>query len=270
MTFSLSDRIKSQLAKLDKNPSSVALEAGLGRSAVRDIIVGKVDHPRIDTLKKLTGPLKCSLDYLTGDTEDPGEPIPSNAVSSRGRFDSQEVHFFRWLEVGVFRSEHSSEGSMHRWEGNTDDRDLEPNERYLVYNDFRFPDWEVDLYRVKDRSLLELDIKPGDFLTVVSPRTEEIIPLKPGSLVVVSHTVGIQGLTEISARMVELHSDGIALVGRARAPDLSPPPIIIRESSDPENDEFFERILPNMYLTTEGSLAVRGVVSRLTRDMPIG
>lgn len=65
----LADRIRSRLNTLNKNPSSVALEAGLGRSAVRDILVND-QNPRIDTLKKLTGPLQCTLYYLSGEREE--------------------------------------------------------------------------------------------------------------------------------------------------------------------------------------------------------
>lgn len=61
---SVASRIQSRLTALGKNPSVVALEAGMGRSAVRDIIVND-QNPRIDTLRKLTGPLQCTLEYLT-------------------------------------------------------------------------------------------------------------------------------------------------------------------------------------------------------------
>jgi DNA-binding Xre family transcriptional regulator len=62
----IAERIEDRLRALGKNASSVALEAGLGRSSVRDILVGKVTSPRLDTLEKLAEPLKCDLDYLTG------------------------------------------------------------------------------------------------------------------------------------------------------------------------------------------------------------
>src|SRR5690606_37761941 len=71
MKMTLAERIQSRIDALGKNPSAVSLEAGLSRSAVRDILSGKVRHSRIDTLKSLTGPLECTLDYLTGETDEP-------------------------------------------------------------------------------------------------------------------------------------------------------------------------------------------------------
>ncbi|MDB5618536.1 helix-turn-helix domain-containing protein [Tardiphaga sp.] len=61
----LASRILERLAATNQNPSEVSLAAGLNRSAIRDIIANEA-NPRIDTIKKLVGPLQCSLEYLTG------------------------------------------------------------------------------------------------------------------------------------------------------------------------------------------------------------
>ena len=109
MKPTLAQRISTRIEYLETNPSNVALEAGLGRSAVRDILVGKVENPRIDTLRKLTGPLSCSLDYLTGASSDPGSP--GAVVASEIYLDPREVMTLIPLEVGVFRS--GSHGVRH-------------------------------------------------------------------------------------------------------------------------------------------------------------
>lgn len=69
--LSVGQRIAARLEALGKNASAVALEAGLGRSAVRDIMVHDA-NPRIDTLKRLTGPLECDLAFLTGESIENG------------------------------------------------------------------------------------------------------------------------------------------------------------------------------------------------------
>jgi hypothetical protein len=270
MAISLAQRIASRLETLSKNPSGVALEAGLGRSSVRDIIVGKVEHPRIDTLRKLTGPLACSLEYLTGDSDEPGEPDPHHKVTNHGYFDTQEVLSFRSLQIGTYKAANVSEsaGSQLRWEDAPNgDRELQPNERYLIYNDFRLPDWRTTLYRIEDYSLLDFGIRPGDFLTVASPTGETIIPLKHGTIVIVSHIVsggrGQQPLVEMTARLVEVHPDGVRLTSRSKD---NFPPIFIR---DDDLDELLEKALPNTYYTDSGTLGVEGIAVRVTRDLPV-
>jgi DNA-binding phage protein len=64
---SVGDRIVQRLSAVGKNASAVSLEAGLNRAAVRDIIANDA-NPRIDTLRKLAGPLCCDLSFLTGET----------------------------------------------------------------------------------------------------------------------------------------------------------------------------------------------------------
>ncbi|MCZ4091673.1 helix-turn-helix transcriptional regulator [Sinorhizobium psoraleae] len=66
MSEILKERIKSRMAALGKNPSSVALEAELGRSAVRDILSGKAKNPGYATVAAIARVLDCSVQYLTG------------------------------------------------------------------------------------------------------------------------------------------------------------------------------------------------------------
>lgn len=64
--LNITHRIRSRLNDLGTNPSASALNAGLSRAAVKDILEGRSRNPRIDTLIALCGPLKCSLAELLG------------------------------------------------------------------------------------------------------------------------------------------------------------------------------------------------------------
>lgn len=262
MKPSLAERIASRIEHLETNPSNVALEAGLGRSAVRDILVGKVENPRIDTLRKLTAPLSCSLDYLTGNSEDPG--TPGRVVASQTYLDPREIMALIPLEVGVFRkgSVRIREAAEVEWsEGNDGSRDLVPTARYMLYNDARLPGWRTELYRVNDQSLRDLGIARGDVATVATPSEGSIIPLKNGTIVIAMHTLSQGDLTETSARQVEVIGNEFRLASRGRS---AIPPIIIRSE---EADSI--SIMENMYFTTEGIVSIEGILVRITRDYPV-
>lgn len=68
----VADRIQLRLIELNKSERQASLEAGLDSTTVNSIIKGvKSLNPRVDTVKKLTGPLKCSLAYLLGEDDSP-------------------------------------------------------------------------------------------------------------------------------------------------------------------------------------------------------
>lgn len=49
------------------NPKKLSKDAGLNDTAVHDILSGKVRNPRIDTIRKIAGALKCSPGEFTKD-----------------------------------------------------------------------------------------------------------------------------------------------------------------------------------------------------------
>lgn len=59
-------RMRQRLVTLDKSESKAAFEAGLSRSAIRDILSGKSGNPGVETLVAICGPLECTLAYLIG------------------------------------------------------------------------------------------------------------------------------------------------------------------------------------------------------------
>jgi transcriptional regulator with XRE-family HTH domain len=255
----LSERISSRLKELGKNPSSVALQAGLGRSSVRDIIANPDSNPRIDTLRKLTGPLECSLDYLTGASAEPGEK-PTDADSQADPLISREVNEVGLLEEGVFRS--AGDGPL---------KIIKTTEKILVYGDRRRPGWILSLYRIEDDSLIHEHILRGDILTVARPPNNEIIPLVNGSLVVVSRTLRQQvdsetTVTEFTAKFLEESpKGGFILTNRSkRSRDVR-----IAHTPAGSTLEEFEETMPNLYLSRATPILIAGVVVRITRTMPV-
>ncbi|MCJ8518983.1 DNA-binding Xre family transcriptional regulator [Pseudorhizobium tarimense] len=62
----LSERIIFRLEQIGKTPARASSEAGLGNTAIRDIITGKSKAPTLATIEALCEPLECSLGYLVG------------------------------------------------------------------------------------------------------------------------------------------------------------------------------------------------------------
>ncbi|MEH2476221.1 transcriptional regulator with XRE-family HTH domain [Nitrobacteraceae bacterium AZCC 2161] len=258
MANSLADRIESRLKALGKNPSSVALEAGLGRSSVRDIIANGA-NPRIDTLRKLTGPLACSLDYLTGVTNDAGDGAFAGEPVEFLDIEPQTVDSVTVLESGVFRRFGADEENP-AWRHQI--------ERQIIYGDVRFPGWDTVLYMVGDDSLRHANILRGDFLTVA--RTKKVpVPLRPGSLVVAYFILaGTTKLAEYSARFVELIDGDIVLKNASPDPQFAE---IRLADPIPSIDEWekakAEDGRPSWYAVDGGILIVDGVVVRMTRPL---
>lgn len=63
----VADRILSRLDEVGLTASRASEEAGLSKTAVRDIVTGKSKSPTIGTLTALCGPLECDVSYLTGE-----------------------------------------------------------------------------------------------------------------------------------------------------------------------------------------------------------
>jgi transcriptional regulator with XRE-family HTH domain len=83
MSDVLIDRIKERLATLEVSARSASLRAGLGPDAIRSILNGSSKSPRADTLSALAGALRCDVNYLLGNVEEPGNPIgppPTDSV----------------------------------------------------------------------------------------------------------------------------------------------------------------------------------------------
>lgn len=238
----LADRIRERLSLLKKSAAAASLEAGLGRSAIQDILAGNSTSPRLDTLEKLTGPLQCSISYLVGGSPDPeDEPfvdlneIAISGVIASGTFKKGRTRFLR------------------------DEIRPPENERiYPVSHDPRLPDWSIELYKMEDDSLTGRDIQKGDVLYVASPSVVMVsqqIDLFPDQIVVFEHTLHPIGLTEVGARVVEQSGEGFK---------LSP-------ASQSEYDVFeiggATMGSENAYSVEDGWIRIKGIVVGMYREL---
>jgi transcriptional regulator with XRE-family HTH domain len=66
------ERLEQAMRRKGYNRSEVARRAGLGTSAVYDIISGKNKNPAYDTLRSIAKVLDCELAYLLGETDNYG------------------------------------------------------------------------------------------------------------------------------------------------------------------------------------------------------
>lgn len=246
----VAERIQARMEELGKNPSSVALEAGLGRSSVRDIILGRVAHPRIDTLKKIAAPLQCTVDYLMGDSAEP------DTVSVRRRYwhmDAQ-IDIPTEVEAGVFRRP-APRTSVER-------PDNPESVLNVALQDPRIPTWYPALYVMRDNSMAGAGIAKGDGLTGIADPFDRQIPLTHGAIVAVRQSLHDLELEEISIRQVEVRPDGLALI----CPGVTEiPPLIISQSSIDDASSF----LANRYRAQNSLVEIMHLITRVTRELPL-
>lgn len=243
----VADRIRLRLEALGKNASAVALEAGLSRSSVLDILKGKAANPRLDTLQKLTGPLECSLDYLTGSA-------PPESTSHHTR---------TWEEYSNLHPDRGgpllkAEGLIYR--PLRDKITLGPE-----YPQKRLAGWQAHRLILADHSMEEIGLFEHDIVEVLSPKTPQEFVLKRGMLVLARHVLEGPRLEQLSIRMVMSTSvDKLALAIR---PTQETGAAIMADyvSSDPD-----QQLPLNHYPTAGGgTIEIMGIVSSLLREYPV-
>ena len=80
MTSTLAKQIERRMMALDLNRKSLSKKAGLNETAVRDIIEGRSQNPRHDTVTKIAKALGCTAADLMGERA----PPPQRAVRENG------------------------------------------------------------------------------------------------------------------------------------------------------------------------------------------
>jgi Helix-turn-helix len=248
-------RIAQRMEELGTNASAVSMQAGLGRSSVRDILSGKAQNPRIDTLLKLTVPLQCSIEYLMNESIEPGSAptVPPKALA--GLDPTWVAGVAHMVELGVFRTPKIGSDGMEL----THARIL-TKPRTVAYNPLQHDGW--GLFQMNDDTLTRLGILKGDYLTAAEPFTE-IAPLKPGTIVIVKRWIGNSPAEELSARVVTVEGGHVALA-IASETEVEPP-IILKDP--PLKSEEQEKYLYNVYFLDDGKIAIEGVVFCVTRDL---
>jgi transcriptional regulator with XRE-family HTH domain len=257
MENSVADRIQQRLDALGKTASGVAIEAGMGRSSVRDILNGKAANPRLDTLRKLTGPLECSLAYLTGQTDAPSR----RPVKAKNWQDIQvEVEPVEdVIEQGAFRVRPNS------WDLTVQGKIEEDVTHYVSYPDLRLPMWGTFNYELADNSMAELGIYKGDIVTGAHHVFEHEIELHVGRLVIVRHRLMVPGIEEVSLREVYELDGRLMLTSRPASGEIRA--IVIRK---PNESDVVSSKSPNLYLSEDGGeVRIEALAVRVTRELEI-
>jgi len=246
----IAKRIQDRLDFLGKSASAASLEAGLGRSALQDILTGKSQNPRLDTLRKLTVPLECSLSYLSGDPPERLAKAPQIEWGEQENF-GDAVHrteVVGSVEAGTIRA---SEEDFSEF-----------NPVVFLERDQRFPNSDLFGYVVNDRGLAHLNIQPeNDVLFAVAPSAFSG-PVRTGSILIVERLIpnafdaddhtGI----ETTAREVQYVGEELHLtMGGSSKPIIIPAQQVSRFVSG----DLLERPMVRFV----------GLVVRLIREMPV-
>lgn len=75
MNEALKTRIETRLQQLGKSARGASLEVSTNPDLIRNILTGKSDQPRIDTVAKIAQALETSAEWLTGRSELVDAPI---------------------------------------------------------------------------------------------------------------------------------------------------------------------------------------------------
>ena len=166
-----SERIRRRLGELGKNPSGAALEAGLTKDAIRNILRGRSVNVRTDTMMALAAVLDCSVEYLMGAVETPGLAHPGGVLPRRES------------KLGNLPVKH--EVGAGYWRNN--DAEL-AGESGPVSPNPRYPDAPQWLERVMGLGAAD-KFGPGDLVHAVEP--DGYTPVLGDYVVVVQETGGL-------------------------------------------------------------------------------
>jgi hypothetical protein len=189
MTIDLAGRIRARLDALDLNPFAAAKAAGLERSFVNDVLIGRKRSVREDGLRKLAGALECDAEYLTGHQDTPRAGAADHA---------QGMPLIGVAETGVWRT--TPAGAV--------EARVVP-----LLPDPRFPG--IACYAVTARgdggSLVGID--DGDIVVALdfAAWRERHGPLRDGLVVLVRRTRADLGVSELSVRRVSISVDAVTL-----------------------------------------------------------
>ena len=88
----LQSELRRRMLAQGFNQKSLARNAGLNETAVRDILKGRSRSPRIDTLEALARTLSCSVPDLTGGRDAPKPQAKTDAIDVIGAVEAGVSH----------------------------------------------------------------------------------------------------------------------------------------------------------------------------------
>jgi transcriptional regulator with XRE-family HTH domain len=160
-------RIQTRLDALGKSARKASIEAGLGPDAIHNILRGKSARPRRSTLGKLTSPLKCSIEYLIGEDDYPGDTVGSSGASG-----GLPVYL-------AVRSISPITGSLDGYDDDAAEGEVAYFPERLIYEELRARPDHLRVMEIEGQSM-EPALCGGDQVLVDSSRTN---PSQPGLFV---------------------------------------------------------------------------------------
>lgn len=210
----LVDRINERLAATKQTARGASLRAGLGPDAIRNILNGRSESPKMSTIRALAQSLATTIPYLT--SADATQPKTSDLMP-------QEM-----ITLPVAHT--VAAGPWHAVDDYVDEEPVMMTVQSVPGYE-SFPQW---LERVNGDSFNKL-IGPGSFVHVVDaiatgyePRDEDVV--------VVVRTRAQGALTERTLKQVEVTRDGVQLWPRSHNAKWSKPLIITDGLEDHEDD----------------------------------
>lgn len=251
VTETLKQRIRERMELLGKNPSSVALDANLSRSAVRDILSGKAKNPGIVTIYAIAQALECSESYLMGESDSLHYAESTDILID---VNARTSEISGTLEAGLFKQAPLDE------RGGIEDPFTEVvsfgrRERKPFRSTRRYLYRDLFLYRMGDSSLDELGIKRSDLIVAVYD--PDSLHLKSGMLVIVSHRLA-GNVEELSGRIVRQNGSSFSLLTASSGTAYAP--IEITQKADEP---------ATFHTVVGGKVFIEGVAVELTRQLDL-
>lgn len=221
MTSIIFQRIQNRLDALGMSANEASIKAGLGRTAIQSIRIGKAKSPRADTLKRLADVLECDVAYLTGDIDSPrmvkqGGNTPE--IREIPPKDFSSIPLVGIVEAGTFREM----DQIH---------DIAEFPTVAAPRSDSFPSARHVAFEVRGDSMNAAGIHPGDTLLCVDWVDTGLSPVD-GMVVVVERTIDDGHLREWTVKEVEVQKDRYILHPRSTNASHKPITIMKRKNAD--------------------------------------
>ena len=211
------ERLGSRMAKLGMNAKTVSIRAGLGATAVSDILSGKNKRPSIPQVTAIAMALNCDLAYLVGEQD-----YPSRDPEIKGTF---EVPVSGIAEAGVFRVMPNVRSDF---ETQLPTIAATKSVRYPRAKHFAMEIRGVSMNKAEPYPLL-----PGMFALCVDMVSAELI-IESGRIYVVRRTLDAGSTYEFTIKRAHVYRDRIEL--RSESTDASFEPIVVPRRIDTDDD----------------------------------
>ncbi|GEP06451.1 hypothetical protein MOX02_44890 [Methylobacterium oxalidis] len=220
MPRDIRERITERLKDLNKSMRAASLDAGMGDTAIRDLMRRPTDSPTMETIEKLARALNTTAAWLAFEAGPKTLRVGGDGLVNANRS-------FTLAKVdGEVKA-----GAFLRAEAFDDDL----GEAISAPRDPEYPFARQVAYRVRGDSMNEAKPRPirdGDFIICAAWEDLGAEP-RDGQLVVVQQTINSGQLRERSVKAIRLHPDRVEFVPMSSNPEHQP--IVVPRNLDPDD-----------------------------------